>query len=257
MNAYYPDWASWHLSPESVDWSKYDVLDFAFALPTAEGGLAFTQDDSSDLLRRLVASGHAAGKRVKLSIGGWTGSAFFSTITADDSLRATFVANIAQAYAAYNIDGIDIDWEYPGVGGATGNAVRNDDSANYLKLLQDLRRALPTGALLTTATQVFPFVNNEERAEDRAPLTDVSEYAKVIDWILIMNYDIWGCESHRLYMVSSSQIAGDKNNQPGPNAPLQDFCGNSTQPLANAYVAVESWNRAGMPLDKITLGVPA
>jgi chitinase len=191
MNAYYPDWASWHLSPESVDWSKYDVIDFAFALPTAEGGLRFTQDDSSDLLRRLVQTGHAARKRVKLSIGGWTGSAYFSTITADDSLRATFVNNIVQAYHAYGIDGIDIDWEYPGTGGAAGNAVSNDDSANYLKLLQDLRKALPKGALLTTATQVWPFADGSGSG---TPLTDVSAFAEVLDWILIMNYDIWGCK---------------------------------------------------------------
>jgi len=191
MNAYYPDWASWHLSPESVDWSKYDVLDFAFALPTADGGLRFTQDDSSDLLRRLVKTGHAARKRVKLSIGGWTGSAYFSTITASDSLRATFVANILQAYHAYNIDGIDIDWEYPGTGGAAGNAVSRYDSANYLKLLQDLRKALPDGALLTTATQVWPFADDSDNAR---PMKDVSAFAEVLDWILIMNYDIWGCE---------------------------------------------------------------
>lgn len=44
---------------------------------------------------------------------------------------------------------------------------------------------------------------------------------------------------------------------PGPNAPLSDGCGNSTQPLANAYAAVASWTSAGMPANQITLGVPA
>ena len=44
---------------------------------------------------------------------------------------------------------------------------------------------------------------------------------------------------------------------PGPNAPLSDGCGNSTQPLANAYAAVASWTSAGMPANQIPLGVPA
>lgn len=44
---------------------------------------------------------------------------------------------------------------------------------------------------------------------------------------------------------------------PGPNAPLSNACGNSTQPLANAYAAVASWTAAGMPAHQITLGVPA
>ena len=189
MNGYYPDWAAYYLAPEAVDWSKYDVMEFAFALPTQDGGLQFTQDDSSDLLHRLVASGHAAGKRVKLSIGGWTGSAYFSTLCADDGLRATFVQSIVKAYHAYNIDGIDIDWEYPGTSGAAGNAVSSADSSNYLRFLQDMRAALPSDALITTATQVWPFAG-----PDGSPLADVSAFAEVLDWILIMNYDIWGCE---------------------------------------------------------------
>ncbi|WWC72077.1 uncharacterized protein I206_106037 [Kwoniella pini CBS 10737] len=235
MAAYYPDWASSHLSPEQVDWSRFDVVDFAFALPTSDNNLEFTQDDSEDLLKRLVTAGHSNGKRVKLSIGGWTGSAYFSTICGNSNSRSTFVSNILAAYNAYNLDGIDIDWEYPGTTGADGNAISSDDSANFLLFLQELRAALPSGAIITTATQVWPFADSNGN-----PMSDVSEFAKVIDWILIMNYDIWGSSS-----------------DPGPNAPLSDACGNSTQPLANAYAAVSSWTGAGMPANQITLGVPA
>ncbi|OCF38068.1 hypothetical protein I316_00292 [Kwoniella heveanensis BCC8398] len=235
MNAYYPDWSGWYLPPESVDWSRFDVIDFAFALPTAEFGLQFTQDDSADLLNRLVKTAHAAGKRVKLSIGGWTGSVYFSTICASATNRKTFINAILDAYNLYNLDGIDIDWEYPGTTGADGNAVSSSDSANFLLLLQELRTALPDGALISLATQVWPFADS-----NGSPMSDVSAFASVIDWILIMNYDVWGSSS-----------------TPGPNAPLSDGCGNSTQPLANAYAAVSSWTGAGMPASKITLGVPA
>ncbi|WVR07629.1 hypothetical protein IAU60_004671 [Kwoniella sp. DSM 27419] len=235
MCAYYPDWSGWYLPPESVDWSRFDVVDFAFALPTADYGLEFTQDDSADLLRRLVSVGHAAGKRVKLSIGGWTGSSHFSPMCKSESNRRTFINNVLAAYHLYNLDGIDIDWEYPGTTGADGNAVSSQDSANFLLLLQELRAALPDGALITLATQVWPFA-----ASDGSPMSDVSGFAKVIDWILIMNYDVWGSSS-----------------TPGANAPLSDGCGNSTQPLANAYAAVSSWTGAGMPANQITLGVPA
>lgn len=189
MNAYYPDWSGWYLTPESVDWSKFDVVDFAFALPTADFNLEFTQDDSSDLLTRLVKTGHAAGKRVKLSIGGWTGSTHFSTICSSSSNRKKFVANIMVAVNAYNLDGIDIDWEYPGTTGADGNAVSKDDSANFLLFLTELRAALPVGALISTATQVWPFADSNGN-----PMSDVSGFAKIIDYILIMNYDVWGCE---------------------------------------------------------------
>ncbi|KIR53514.1 chitinase [Cryptococcus gattii Ru294] len=235
MLGYYPDWSAYYLPPESVDWDRFDILDFAFAIPNSDGSLYFTDDSSTDSLQRLVSTGHAAGKRVKLSIGGWTGSAYFSTIVADNSLRATFVSNIYDMYEQYNLDGIDIDWEYPGTAGADGNAVSSSDSANFLIFLQELRAALPSEAIITTATQVWPFAGS-----DGNPMSDVSGFAKVLDWILIMNYDVWGSSS-----------------TPGPNAPLSDGCGNSTQPLANAYAAVSSWTTAGMPANKITLGVPA
>jgi len=73
--AYYPDWASYSLPPEKIDFGRFDWIDFAFALP--DQSFALTWDDPVNapaLLDRLVASAHDAGKRVKLSIGGWTGS---------------------------------------------------------------------------------------------------------------------------------------------------------------------------------------
>ncbi|RSH80958.1 uncharacterized protein EHS24_008387 [Apiotrichum porosum] len=235
MAGYYADWMSDSLTPEDIDWTKFDVVDYAFAEPTSSGGLTFDVSDEGSLLTRLATLAHAAGKKVKLSVGGWTGSAYFSTLCASSSKRATFIANIVAAVTKYDLDGIDIDWEYPGAEGADGNAVSSSDSANFLTFLTELRAALPTGSLITAATQVWPFYGS-----DGQPMSDVSAFAAVLDWILIMNYDIWGSSS-----------------TPGANAPLSDGCGNSSQPTANAYSAVASWTAAGFPANQITLGVPA
>jgi hypothetical protein len=73
--AYYPDWASYSLPPEKIDFGRFDWIDFAFALP--DQSFALTWDDPLNapaLLQRLVTSAHDAGKFVKLSVGGWTGS---------------------------------------------------------------------------------------------------------------------------------------------------------------------------------------
>ena len=73
--AYYPDWASHSLPPEKIDFARFDWIDFAFALP--DQSFALTWDDPLNapaLLQRLVTSAHDAGRCVKLSIGGWTGS---------------------------------------------------------------------------------------------------------------------------------------------------------------------------------------
>jgi hypothetical protein len=72
---YYPDWAYPAFPPENIDFRRYDWIDFAFALPDAEFALVWDDMDSGPkLLERLVTAAHARGSKVKLSIGGWTGS---------------------------------------------------------------------------------------------------------------------------------------------------------------------------------------
>lgn len=69
---------------------------------------------------------------------------------------------------------------------------------------------------------------------------DVSEFAKYLDYIQVMNYDIWGPWSKTA----------------GPNAPLNDTC--ATEPsrkLGSTVSAVASWTTAGFPVDQIVLGV--
>ncbi|KAG9048594.1 hypothetical protein FS837_012449 [Tulasnella sp. UAMH 9824] len=231
--AYYPDWTT--MTPEKIDFDRFDWIDFAFAVPNSKFVPAFTGDNSEDLLRRLVSAAHNAGKKVKLSVGGWTGSKYFSTAVSTSSNRQTFANNILAVYNKFNVDGIDIDWEYPGTSGNDGNIISSSDSANYLSFLKVLRATLPDGAVITAATQVWPFAGS-----NGSPLKDVSAFAQYFDWILLMNYDVWGSSS-----------------TPGPNAPLADGCRNSSQPLANAVAAVKSWTDAGMPASKLTLGVPS
>lgn len=44
---------------------------------------------------------------------------------------------------------------------------------------------------------------------------------------------------------------------PGPNAPLSDYCHNSTQPEANAVAGFDAWTSAGFPANKLVLGLPS
>ncbi|KAL7417620.1 glycoside hydrolase superfamily [Mrakia frigida] len=230
--AYYPDWISDTLTPEQISWDRFDWVDFAFAVLDSNLNLVFTGWNSEDLLNRVVSTAHAAGKQVKLSIGGWTGSAYFSTAVSTPAQRTALATKMLAMYNKFNLDGIDIDWEYPGTGGASGNIISPYDSDNYLRFLQLLRATLPDGAKITAAVQVWPFAG-----EDGNPMSDVSAFAKVFDWVTIMNYDIWG-----------------SSKTPGPNAPLSDGCGTSRQPLANAYAAVNSWTSAGFPAHQLALG---
>jgi hypothetical protein len=70
--AYYPDWASF--DPEKIDFKRFDWVDFAFAVPARNLTLQWDDPEGPDKLRRLVGAAHAGGAKVKLSIGGWSGS---------------------------------------------------------------------------------------------------------------------------------------------------------------------------------------
>jgi len=62
------------------------------------------------------------------------------------------------------------------------------------------------------------------------------------------------CHKVLKFCVSFRSLASPS---PGPNAPLSDACGNSTQPLANVEAAIRTWINAGFPASQIVLGVPA
>lgn len=196
--------------------------------------LYWTQWNSADLMKRTVKAGHAGGSKVCITIGGWTGSQYFSDAVKTASNRETFANNILAMVNEYGADGVDIDWEYPGQNGASGNIINSADSANLLTFLALLRSKFGNDKIisLATPTNVWLGANGQ-------PLVDVSSYAKYIDHVLIMNYDIWGASAN-----------------PGPNAPYTT-CEGSWQPGANAVAAVAAWKAAGMPANKIMLGLPA
>lgn len=75
MMAYYPAWVDNIFPPERINFSRFDWIDFAFAIPNDSFALDWDGSDSApDILTRLVAVAHQQGKKVKLSIGGWGGS---------------------------------------------------------------------------------------------------------------------------------------------------------------------------------------
>ncbi|KAJ7797708.1 glycoside hydrolase family 18 protein [Mycena olivaceomarginata] len=232
--AYYPSWSD-SFPPEKLDYSKFDILFFAFAIPSTSFTLTW-DSATQDLLKRLVANAKKSGKGTKivLSIGGWTGSGPFHQITGSASSRSKFVSTLFATVSKFGLDGIDIDWEYPNAAGA-GNPYGSADSANLLSFLKDLRKALGSSKIISAAVTDLPWLGSNGR-----PLTDVSEYASQLTYVNLMNYD----------------INGPWSSSPGPNAPYGNLCGNSSQPALSAQSALKQWTAAKFPASKLLLGLP-
>ncbi|KAJ6572049.1 glycoside hydrolase family 18 protein [Mycena capillaripes] len=233
--AWYPGWLAQDFPPSSISWDKYNAMTFAFATTTPDVSTIALDDVSAQALPEFVSAAQSNGVAALLSIGGWSGSLWYSTAVATSENRTAFVDAVLDLVSKYDLDGIDFDWEYPGKQGLGCNVVNDDDSANFLLFLQELR-SNPAGKslVLTAAVGIAPFLGS-----DQQPMEDVSQFAYVLDRIAIMAYDVWGSWSDTV----------------GPNAPLNDSCASAVHQDGSAVSAVNAWTAANFPANQITLGV--
>ncbi|KAJ2966613.1 hypothetical protein NQ176_g10064 [Zarea fungicola] len=135
---YFPSWKKQYA--DAMNLGLYTHINFAFAIPAPDGSFSF---DGDWFLPAEVTALHAKGVKALISIGGWTGSNYFSTILKSTSTSNSMVTNIINYIKTNNLDGVDLDWEYPGRLGDNCNAFDpKNDAANYLKFLQSLRTKL-------------------------------------------------------------------------------------------------------------------
>ncbi len=174
-----------------------------------------------------------------ISVGGWTWSNRFSDMAADEKTRKVFAESTVAFLRAYGFDGVDLDWEYPGVETIPGGSYRPEDKQNFTLLLQDVRNALnKAGAedgkqyLLTIASGA------SQRYADHTELKKISQ---ILDWINIMTYDF-----HGGWEATSNHNAALYKD---PNDPAAN---------TNFYVdgAINVYTNEGVPVDKLVLGVP-
>ncbi|KAG2338912.1 glycoside hydrolase family 18 protein [Suillus weaverae] len=232
-------YAGWHATDgfplSSVSWDKYNTLYYSFAETTQNGTSLSLAASDGDMLPQFVSEAHAHGVEAHIAVGGWTGSVWFSSNLATAKNRTAFVQTVVDFVLQYNLDGIQFDWESPNNQGIGCNTINVNDTANFLAFLQELRHN-PVAAKLTLSAAVglTPFFD-----ATGSPSTDATGFAKVLDYVAVMDYDVWGPWSSTV----------------GPNAPLNDACAAPANQQGSAVSAVKSWTDAGMPVNQIVLGV--
>jgi chitinase len=135
---------SWN--PASIQYSKLTHINYSFALPQYGGRLK--PIDNPGYLQTIVSNAHANGVKVYIAIGGWSDNGapidpVFESIGGDAGSRANFINDALYLVNTYNLDGVDIDWEYPDAG---------NSSNNFTTLMRELSNALkPRGKGLSFA----------------------------------------------------------------------------------------------------------
>ena len=216
-------------------------LIYSRAMPNAEGDCVFAHPDVDvpNMAELTTLRGRNPRLLILLSIGGWSGSEFFSDVASSDSARRQFSKSCLALAEKYSLDGLDLDWEYPVTGGKPTDHKRQSDRGNFVLLLKQIRLDLDAShgrpLLLTIASTCY-----------RNHLNDLSakEMSGILDWFNLMCYDLDDMEpeltSHgsALFLWKTQKANAD------------------AAKYANCDAAVRWYVDQGVPTEKLVLGVP-
>lgn len=228
----------------TIDVSGITHINYAFGnIKQGEAVFDTTKIDGKnltpkDIEKLLSLKSKNPDLKVLVSIGGWSWSKGFSDATFTEESRLKFARSCAKFVDDYNLDGIDLDWEYPNQTGA-GNIHRPEDVQNFTRMLKAVREQLDLLAkaegkgkhyLLAIATGADKaYVDNVEMAEIH----------KYLDFLNIMTYDFYN---------GHHNVTGHHANYMSSAKPELDM---------NSVVnAVDMHVNAGFPVEKINLGIP-
>lgn len=207
---------------------KLTHVNYAFGKVSA-GGLCIEDNPSgdhanfADLQKLKQRYPHL---KTLISLGGADGSKYFPVAVKTADSRKQFVASCVRFMQDNSFDGIDIDWEFP------SNA---EEKQNYGAMLTEFRAQLGTRYLLTIAAPAGP--------DDYTSVAWTS-IARDLDWINLMTYDFAGSWS-AMTNFDAPLYASSTDPAKGKSAKLY-----------NGHATVQAYLAAGVPANKILLGVP-
>ena len=214
--------------PQNVDARFLDAVIYAFIEINPDGTLRVPTPNYLNKLINLKAE--KPDLKVIAAIGGW-GVDGFSDAALTPTSRYNFARQAKQLIDQYKIDGIDIDWEYPG-SSAAGIKSRPEDKENFTLLLTALRDVLGENTWLSVAgTGDKAYINNS---------LDVLNVAPLINYFNLMSYDFTAGETGERGRNHQSNLYDSALSIPGYSVDSM----------------VKNLENAGMPSNKIMLGVP-
>ncbi len=193
---YFPSWSG---SINNIQFDKLTHINYSFLLPKADG--TFVPIENETKLNQLVPAAHNEYTRVCIAVGGWNDGddSAFETIAADEQLTKTFVSNVMAFVRAHNLDGIDIDWEYPESG---------QSALNFVSMMTVFADSLHLNNKLLTAAVV-----GKEWDVNSIPDSVFS----LVDWLNIMAYDNFSQANHSTFAYATSCLNYWQTNRKLPN----------------------------------------
>ncbi|HEX5168368.1 MAG TPA: glycoside hydrolase family 18 protein [Cyclobacteriaceae bacterium] len=223
------------LDEKTINANKLTHINYAFVdVKDSMAWLTNIATDSINFRKLNYLKKDNPDLKILISIGGWSWSNNFSDAVLTENSRKKFAQTSANIVEQYNFDGIDIDWEYPGMRGED-NMFRTEDKENFTLMFRAIREALnelakKTGKTyqVTTALPCFPRIID---------VTEIGKAAKYIDYVNLMAYDFY--------------VAGDTAGHHSNLYPSESY-----QKEESGDKAYDLYTKAGVPAEKLVLGIP-
>lgn len=209
------------------DAKSLDIINIAFG-NVVEGKVVWEAQDAKQALERIRQIN--ADMKVLLSVGGWS-SGGFSEAAATPKSREIFIETAIDIMKEFELDGLDLDWEYPSytMAGIKGCKA---DKENFTALLRELREAFDKldskYYMLTIAAGGGDFYLKG---------VEIEKIVRYLDYIQLMTYDLRG---------GFQVLTGHHTNLYSPDIDLFNWSVDN---------AVEVFSAAGASLDKLVIGV--
>ncbi|WP_187471106.1 glycoside hydrolase family 18 protein [Luteimonas viscosa] len=196
-----------------VDAGKLDTVVYSFAVVDADHRVHLPREGMAERLTKLAERRDGAPRAdVLLAIGGW-GADHFSEAAATPDARRTFADTAVALVRTHDLDGLDIDWEYPALPGP-GISHSPADRDTFPLLLQALREALDALSAQTGRRYQLTIAAADGEA---AGGLDLPRIVPLVDAIHLMTYDFFGAGSARtghhagLYRSAGASGASDRD----------------------------------------------
>ncbi|GAA1272722.1 hypothetical protein Psi02_05820 [Planotetraspora silvatica] len=240
------------VGPEGTCYSADPWADWQRGVPAEESVDGVADADAQPLkgnlnqLKKLKAE--HPGLKVLISLGGWTGSKYFSDAVLTPAARSTLAASCVDLWLKGNLpglpagagagvfDGIDLDWEWPGSSGNDGNVIRPEDKRNFTLFLTELRRQMKAADRKSELTAFLPAAAAKIDAG-----FEVKKVFSQLDFATVQGYD----------------LHGPWEPQTGHNGNLFTDRRDPNPVRYSVDQTVRDYISRGAPAQKIVVGVPA
>ena len=238
---YYPAWKSYAgYTPEKIDINKITHINYAFANINSdyEIEMGYPDKDPENFKKFQELKKIKPDLKVLISVGGWNWSDKFSDMAAKEENRTKFADSCVEFIVNYGLDGVDLDWEYPVGGGLKTNSNRPDDKQNFTLLLKEIREKLNAQELKDNKDYLLTIAAGASNYYIEN--TEVDKFKNYLDYVNLMTYD----------------IHGPWDTYSDFNSPLYNNDDKSYQYKISIDSSVKAWLNAGLPADKLIVGIP-